>query len=199
MGERRDGRPVWGLDFKAFFPPCSSASFHRLTDDGAAPIVRATSRMPRPLANRLAANRRLVSSFAALPFGLMNPLLGFLPATLEDKGASSVKKSNEGFLGENDEKRGCDDRAIFPIQSMGKITIRMALKEWGRNCLPERGGDSDIATIRETGACIGHFLEHIRGAILLEVDPFCGISEQDDSKSALTAIENRVLDAMFGR
>ena len=91
LGDRRDGRPVWGLDFKAFFPPCSSASFHRLTDDGAAPIVRATSRMPRPLANKLAANRRLVSSFAALPFGLMNPLLGFLPATLEDKGASSVK------------------------------------------------------------------------------------------------------------
>lgn len=82
---------------------------------------------------------------------------------------------------------------------MGKITLRMGLQEWGRNCLAEGGGDSDIATIRETGACIGHFLEDIREAILLEVAPFCGISEQDDSKPALTAIENRVLDAMFGR
>ena len=71
--------------------------------------------------------------------------------------------------------------------------------EWNKICLAERGGDPDIATIRETGAGIGHFLEHIRGAILLEGATLCGISEQDDSKSALTAIENRVFDAMLGR
>jgi hypothetical protein len=83
LGDKRDGRPVCGFDFNAFFPPCSSASFHRLTEDGAAPIVLATSRMPRPFASKLAANRRLASNVFALPFGLIQPLLGFLLATLE--------------------------------------------------------------------------------------------------------------------
>jgi hypothetical protein len=46
-------------------------------------MVLATSRMPRPFANKPAARRRLASNIFALPFGLIQTLLGVLPATLE--------------------------------------------------------------------------------------------------------------------
>lgn len=46
-------------------------------------MVLATSRIPRPLANNLAANRRLASNVSALPFGLIRPLFGIPVITLE--------------------------------------------------------------------------------------------------------------------
>ena len=74
---------MWGFDFRAFFPPFSMASFHLLTEEGAAPMVLATSRIPRPLANIPAAIRRLASNFFALPFGLIPPFIGSGGMTLE--------------------------------------------------------------------------------------------------------------------
>jgi hypothetical protein len=90
------------LAFNAFFPPFSSASFQRFTDEGAAPIALATSRIPWPLDNKFAASRRLASNFSALPFGLIRALFGVEGAALERKIfflGQSRKRGVSGIMG----------------------------------------------------------------------------------------------------
>ncbi len=46
-------------------------------------MVRATSRIPRPFANILAASRRLTSNALALPFGRIHTFIGWAGMPLE--------------------------------------------------------------------------------------------------------------------
>jgi hypothetical protein len=95
---------VWGLALSAFFPPVSSASFQRFTEDGAAPIERATSRIPWPLANILAASRRLASNFSALPFGLIQTFIGERGNPLEQNFSVSQMNFYDGIYERNRHK-----------------------------------------------------------------------------------------------